>query len=83
MRTPIVRINNQSWHKLNGLRITTITGHGGGDNMYSIADARELSRLLKEACDEVEGSENVCKEVEDVCKEAFLTIGKKLGFIDG
>ena len=75
MEAPRVKINYEVWNKDNGLRITTITGHGGGNNMYSVAHARELARLLNEACDEVE-------EHNNTCKEAFIAFGKKLGFID-
>ena len=77
MEKPRVKINNDSWNRGNGLRITVRTGHDGFSrgSMYSVEHARYLAKLLNEACDEIESEHGICKS-------AFLDLGKKLGFID-
>ncbi len=75
MIEPTVRINRKKWNVMNGLRITTITGHGGGNNMYTVEHARILARELNEACDKIESES--CK-----CEDAFIELGIKLGFLD-
>jgi len=76
MREPKVSTENDIWNKKNGLRITVHTLHDGfsAGNMYSIEHARILAKKLNDACDEVEAE-------SQVCKEAFLSLGRNLGYI--
>jgi hypothetical protein len=75
-REPKVCVESSCWHKENGLRLVVHSLHDGfkNGNMYSVAHARILALKLNEACDEVENENRFCKE-------AFLNLGKKLGFI--
>lgn len=77
VKKPRVKINNSLWNRQNGLRITVRTLHDGFSKgrMYSVEHARYLAKLLNEACDEIEREPGLCKE-------AFLELGRKLGFIE-
>ena len=73
---PRVNIENDSWNKRKGLRITIRSLHDGfmQGNMYSVTDARYLATEINKACDRVE------KE-ESTTKSAYMELGRKLGFI--
>ena len=72
MQEPRVEINNAIWNRDNGLRITLVTGHGGGHPMFSVKDARLIARLFNDACDEIE-------QEQTMVETAYKKLGKLLG----